>query len=231
MEISAAIQTPTPGVHLSHSFYLRLGFTKLEHTNTFFSDGSVIVEVDSDRFTRTGLKLYRQDWSEVVARLPSFTPIIEREGAYVLGAPSGARVYLHPGEAPWDPARVKRSPRSRLGDFSGLSIETLDLNHSMQFWGALGYELSSGGVDKGWLTLGCEGAINVSLMGMFSCPHLFPNPGLTYFNHGENLRFIRALRDARVPIAEEITQFNAKGQVDNVIVVNPGGTGFFVFDD
>ncbi len=228
MKITASIQTPTPDEQLSLSFYLRLGFTKLEHPEPLFSDGSVTVELVGDRFARTGLKLYGEHWNEIVPRLPPHTPVIEREEMFVVGAPSGARVYLHKGQAKW---KAQPLPRSRLGDFSGLSVETIDMSQSVQFWNALGFEISSGGVDKGWLTLSQEGAIDVSLMKMFSCPHLFPNPGLTYFNHGENPKLIRALRDARVPIAEEITHFNAEGLVDNVIVADPGGTGFFVFND
>ena len=53
----------------------------------------------------------------------------------------------------------------------------------------------------------------------------------TYFNSGRNPEIIAELRSAGVPLTEEITVFNERGDVDNVIVRDPGGTGFFVFND
>ena len=64
-----------------------------------------------------------------------------------------------------------------------------------------------------------------------ACPHLFFNPSLTYFNSGKNLEVVEKLRKADVPILEEITAFNPEGKVDNVILRDPGGFGFFVFND
>ena len=44
------------------------------------------------------------------------------------------------------------------------------------------------------------------------CPHLFFNPSLTYFNGKEgNPKVITAVRDAGIPITEEITHFNREG--------------------
>lgn len=71
----------------------------------------------------------------------------------------------------------------------------------------------------------------VSLMRPLNCPHLFFNPSLTYFNGGRNPEVIAAIRKAGVPISEEITHFNSRGEVDNVILRDPGGYGFFVFND
>ncbi|MFK8104239.1 MAG: hypothetical protein AB8G15_17055 [Saprospiraceae bacterium] len=68
-------------------------------------------------------------------------------------------------------------------------------------------------------------------MKAFACPHLFFNPSLSYFNGKENLAIITELRARKIPLTEEITFFNPEGIVDNVIVRDPGGLGFFVFSD
>ena len=73
--------------------------------------------------------------------------------------------------------------------------------------------------------------LNVSFMVPNVCPHLFFNPSFTYFNSGKNPEIIAKLREAKVPIKEEITLFNPNGEVDNVILQDPGGFGFFVFND
>jgi hypothetical protein len=66
----------------------------------------------------------------------------------------------------------------------------------------------------------------------FSCPHLFFNPSLTFFNGKENNpKVIQKIRDLNIPITQEITAFNEEGLVDNIIIRDPGGLGFFVFND
>lgn len=42
---------------------------------------------------------------------------------------------------------------------------------------------------------------------------------------------IEAVRKAGIPITEEITHFNSEGIVDNIIIRDPGGYGFYVFND
>jgi hypothetical protein len=64
-----------------------------------------------------------------------------------------------------------------------------------------------------------------------TCLHLFFNPSLTYFNGGNNLAVIENIRKLGIPITEEITHFNKDGIVDNIIIRDPGGFGFFVFND
>jgi hypothetical protein len=64
-----------------------------------------------------------------------------------------------------------------------------------------------------------------------ACPHLFFNPSLTYFNGKNNLQIIENIRKSGVDITEEITVFNKEGIVDNVILRDNGGLGFFIFSD
>ena len=54
---------------------------------------------------------------------------------------------------------------------------------------------------------------------------------MTYFNGQKNLAIIEEIRELNIPIAEEITYFNSEGTVDNIIIRDPGGYGFFIFND
>ena len=88
-----------------------------------------------------------------------------------------------------------------------------------------------GDLEKGWAAFANDDGFKLSLLGPGSCPHMVINPSLTYFNSGKNLDVIAEIRGAGIPIAEEITHFNTEGVVDNVILRDPGGFGFYVFND
>lgn len=46
-----------------------------------------------------------------------------------------------------------------------------------------------------------------------------------------NLAVIKKIRELNIPIVEEISTFNKEGIVDNIIIRDPGGYGFFIFSD
>ena len=45
------------------------------------------------------------------------------------------------------------------------------------------------------------------------------------------MEIIEKIRELNFPITEEITHFNDQGIVDNIIIRDPGGFGFFLFSD
>ena len=79
------------------------------------------------------------------------------------------------------------------------------------------------------MTFGSD--FTITLMKPMTCPHLFFNPSMTYFNGKKNLSIIEKIRQLNIPIAEEITHFNNEGIADNMIIRDPGGYGFFIFND
>ncbi|MCB9670280.1 MAG: hypothetical protein H6734_12460 [Alphaproteobacteria bacterium] len=219
--MTTTIQTPTPDLERTADFYARLGFTRRDaHT---FTDGAVTIVVAPARTARVAVVLHgAPDVREALGR------VVEHEGRWLASDPNGVWLCLDPSEAPEIPAGTGRS---RVGTFAGLSIESLDPVRTVAFWEAAGWRPEKGDAAQGWVQLGREGCVGISVMGPNMCPHLFPNPGLTYFNSGKNLEVVAALREAGVPLAEEITLFNERGEVDNVVLVDPGGLGFFVFND
>ncbi len=223
------LQTPTPNLAQSKDFYTRLGFKDVStEERTLLADGKAVIEINPHRFARAGLKLFQASWEETVSKLHTQTVVLKNEEGYQFCDPSGVWVYLVEGELdlPFEVA-----PPSVLGNMAGMSIETPDMKRSAELWEVLGFEKIMGALEDGWVVYQNEDEVGVSFMRPNTCPHLFFNPSLTYFNGGKNLPVIEKIRSLGIPITEEISVFNQEGLVDNVIVRDPGGLGFFVFND
>ena len=120
---------------------------------------------------------------------------------------------------------------SVLGNYMGLSLETPDMDKSAQLFEILDFKAVMGSAEQGWVVFQNADGLGISLMKPMSCPHLFFNPSLTYFNGQNNLAVIEKIRALDIPITEEITHFNEENKVDNIIIRDPGGLGFFLFSD
>lgn len=225
------IQTSTNQLQESLDFYSKLNFTKIENHFNLMTDGKVIIEINDNRFARAGMKIYRNSWSEIVSELETVTTVLKQENGYLLSDFSGVWIYLMEAEdfdLEIDLSAVKSST---LGNFVGVSLETIDIRESLKVWEILGFSKKMGEIEQGWVTYANEDGMSVSFMKANSCPHLFFNPSLTYFNGANNLKIIEQIRDLNIPITEEITVFNKKGIVDNIIIRDSGGLGFFLFSD
>ncbi|MDB4118217.1 hypothetical protein N9575_01590, partial [Flavobacteriaceae bacterium] len=63
------------------------------------------------------------------------------------------------------------------------------------------------------------------------CPHSFFNPSLTFFNGQKNKGIIDHIKQVELPIEEEVI-FSAEEKIaQNIILKDPGGLGFFIFND
>ena len=228
--MTAHVITATPSLPESFSFYQKLGFAVIRAEPHLVTDGQVIIHVDPDRHARTGIALYAPSWSTVIDALSASAPYQKIEGGHLFHDPSGVRVILKQGEGPSIPEGD--GSKSLLGNFAGVSIEAADMDSSLQFWKTLGFAVTMGDAAQGWVSLAAEGCPGISLMRTMMCPHLFFNPSLTYFNGKEgNPKVIAAVRKAGIAITEEITHFNKEGVVDNIIIRDPGGLGYFPFND
>lgn len=229
IEMKTLIQTPTPKLEDSLAFYTKLGFETLsQKRSAIVTDGKAIIEINPELTARCGVKLYSSDWQKTLAMLENEYPLKRMESGYLLGDPSGVWVYLVEGEGIG--AQVSGNPSSVLGNFAGLSIETLAIDKSQEMWQILGFEPVAGDADEGWISLS-NNELTVSLMAPLACPHLFFNPSLTFFNGEKNLSVIKTVKKLGIPITEEITCFNEEGVVDNIIIRDPGGLGAFLFND
>ncbi|MEO1050920.1 MAG: hypothetical protein AAFX87_09840 [Bacteroidota bacterium] len=225
------IQTPTPNLRESIDFYQKLSFNQIsEQKPVMVTDGKTIIEINDDRFARAGVKLFRSDWQRVLAELEGFAQVTSWENGYVLSDPSNAWIYLATTDDQVDFEPSEQS-YSVLGNNAGLSLETTDMDRSTRIWEVVGFKKNMGSAEQGWISLVNEDGLVISLMKPHSCPHLFFNPSLTYFNGENNPAIIEKIRSLNISITEEITYFNKEGKVDNIIIRDPGGFGFFIFND
>ena len=230
--MKSIIQTVTPNIGMSLEFYKKLNFQEIpnEHSS-LVTDGKVIMEINTDRSARSGVKLYQASWQKEVTGLEKITAITKIDNGYLLADPSGTWIYLM--EKPFDiNYELKEKAFGITGNYAGLSLETMDIERSLEIWETLHFSITMGGADKGWVTLKNADDMGISLMKPLMCPHLFFNPSLTYFNGKiNNPMVIEKIRAVNIPITEEITTFNKEGIVDNIIIRDPGGFGFFLFND
>jgi len=230
--MQAIIQTPTPHLKKSIGYYNKLGFTRIENKlNPLFSDGTSLIEINPDRFARAGVKLYQKDWNnDLIAALSKMAKVSTITNGYKLCDPSGTWIYLLNSKQESN-IDLKSIQPSTLGNNAGISIETPNINMSIDIWRLVGFTSQQGDAAKGWVSLTNQQKFTISLMNPETCPHLFYNPSLTFFNGENNLKVIEKIRLLKIPITEEITHFNKEGKVDNIIIRDPGGLGFFLFSD
>lgn len=230
--MNTIIHTPTNNLAESLDFYTRLNFQVIPHEQMqLVSDGQCLLEINPDRYARAGIKLFKVSWQEAVTTLEKMTVVHATKGGLLLNDPNGVRIYLMEAE-PDLAVDLSAFPGSKLGNFAGISLESTDLLKSQRIWEALDFAKTTGGPEQGWLGLKNQDGMVLSIMRPNTCPHLFFNPSLTYFNgKTNNPVVIQKIREAGIPITEEITQFNKEGIVDNIIIRDPGGYGFFIFND
>ena len=221
--------TPTPDMDQSKNYFSKLNFELYEKEAICYAyDQQLCIAITDDRKQRSGLCLIKNSWIKELDDLRIFAKVHSVGKAHYLTTPSGTWIQLREGQEIVLPSSQKKS---LLGNFAGLSLETMDMALSARIFACLGFEHSMGEIDKGWMSYTDQFDNTISLMSPFACPHLFLNPSLTFFNGTENTRVIQSVRDASLPILEEITAFNKDGVVDNIILCEPGGYGFFVFND
>jgi len=224
------IQTPTPNLKKSIDFYTRLKFdVNVEEENAIVTDGQVTIFINSERTARAGVNLFFENKEALIDDLQTKNIFYGTSGN-MFSEPSGMRITLLDSS---DKPKQNTTPQrpSMLGSFAGVSLETPNMEKSLGIWHTLGFEVSMGSVEQGWIALSNAQGHTISLMKPMSCPHLFFNPSLTYFNGVDNLSIIEGIRDVGVEITEEITHFNPEGIADNIIIRDPGGFGFFIFSD
>lgn len=229
--MQSIIITPTNGLQNSFDFYQRLNFTIIPHDSmNLVTDGKVVIEISENRFARAGVKLFQENWEEVVKILKTKTKVIEIKNGYLVNDGNGVFIYLMELK-PAIEIDFEKVESSTLGNSMGVSIEAFDIEKTVEIWSILGFSQTMGSIEQGWVVYTNEEGFGVSFMQPNSCPHLFFNPSLTYFNGNKNLEIIEKIRQSGILIAEEVTVFNKEGIVDNIILQDNGGLGFFIFSD
>lgn len=222
--------TPTPALRQSLDYYGSLGFEYRKHKDKHFVfDNQLVIEINENRFARPGIKLHFKNLEERVSAVRRSVKVFEDDNYYMFDLPGPLRVYLTDKEelVPL----FRHTVNSVLGNFSGICIETAESQKASEISQTLGMRFVYGDTESSFFTMGNEDMAKISFMAPCTCPHLFFNPSLCFFNGAQNTERIARVRKAGVDIAEEITLFNAQGEVDNIVLRDPGGFGIFMFSD
>ncbi len=220
------IQTPTPDIDKSIRFYKTLNFEIQEHKSEVFAfDSKVIIRINPERTARVSIQLISSDWTAV----KQASEIIPINDNHLVLDPNGIWVELIEKDTFIHTLNTNQS--SILGAYNSISIETLNIEKSYTFWETLGFKASPIDFSKGWLSATSKNQDSVSFLKALQCPHLFFNPSLTYFNGTQNINIINEIKTRGVEVTEGITVFNTENIVDNIILRDPGGLGFFIFND
>ena len=224
------INTPTPSVEQSIKFYSDLNFHCTSISDYHYAiSGDLKIRINHERLSRAGMVFYNNDWSEFLNSYGEERAVESKDNRHFIADPNG--IILELCNSADYPTLPDHQSEVLTGNFSGISIEAFDFKQSIAFWTKLGYKKTMGNEDSGWIAMSNDTPIGISLMKFNMCPHLFFNPSFTYFNSGKNLEVIQRIREANIQITEEITLFNKEGLADNIIIRDPGGFGFFVFND
>jgi len=229
--MSTIVHTPTNNLEESLEFYKKLNYEVISDSSpTLVTDGKVIIEINPDRYARPGVKMYKGSWENEVEKLEKYTVVHSIDKGYLLNDLNGCWIYLMEEEAPFD-YHFPEAAFGMTGNFYGINMEASDMHKSHDIWSSLGFKIQMGELDKGFVAMDNADGFPLALMRPQTCPHLFFSPSMTFFNGKGNLKVIENIHKAGVPITEEITHFNKEGIVDNIIIRDPGGFGFFIFSD
>ena len=224
------MQIPTANLNQSIVFYKKLGFEiRTQGLKILAIDSQICNEINQERTARIYIQLHQNSRNNSLLQLKDRTPIIKIEEGYLITDPNGIWIKLI--EKTLNEKAIRSNSKSLLGNYGGVYIETLDVSKSYEFWSLLGFSSTSKDFSKGWIEIKSEAGDSISLLQAQQCPHLFFNPSLTYFNGFRNLEIIESIKKHNIGIREKVTEFNSKGEVDNIILRDSGGLGFFIFND
>lgn len=224
------IHSPSPNPAESLAFYKKLGYQVKENQgNPILTDGMMLIELNPDSSARPGIKIIKSSWKNEVLKLEKLCQVYKTNDGYLINDFSGCWIYLVEDKEALN-FELKGESFGLTGNFSGISLEASDVEKTFAIWSAVGFTLSHGKIGDNYVVLDLNG-FNVALMKPQTCPHLFINPSLTFFNGKNNLGLIKQIREANIPITEEITCFNKEQIVDNIILRDPAGYGMFIFSD
>jgi predicted lactoylglutathione lyase len=226
--MNTIIQTPTPDILKSKSFYTKMGFTEISDSNCY-TDGKSIIEINPERFARPGIKLIASSWTSEVEKLNSLTKVITTDSGFLLGDCTGTWIYLIESETSL--TIPENCTPSLMGNNQGITIESIDIEKAANIWNTIGFKTVAGNIEQGWISLVNGDGVVINIMTPNCCPHLFLNPSISFFNGTNNQAIIEKIRATEIEIKEEITHFSKENTVDNIIMADPGNIGFFIFND
>lgn len=128
--MNALIQLASPNLKKSQLFYEKLSFNKID-ANTY-SDGFGVFSINEKRTARNSLILFSNSWKNEVEKLRAKTKVVETEDGFLFADYSGCPILLKETENPYQNWNMDH--KSHLGNFMGLSLESIRMNDSMELF-------------------------------------------------------------------------------------------------
>ncbi len=219
-------------------FYEQLGYRRVSEgdaptPHAMLTDGIVRLTLREGSAWKTTLTYYVENLAERVAAFEQRGVKFEDKGdaggrvtSATLTDPNGMEVNLVEA-ASSEIYQPPGTPVSAAGQFGELSIETGDVQKSLDFWTRLGFEptdympnppVSWGSIADGLLMLG--------IYRKGHCPHTIRTPSITYFEADMPER-IRKLKQEGMTFLEEIPGEN--GETGHAVAEAPEGQLLFLF--
>ena len=219
-------------------FYEQLGYQKVSESaapdpHALLTDGVIRLALRVGSKWKTTLTYYVEDLAERVAaferRGVRFDDRRESHGR-VTGAtltdPNGLEVNLVEA-APSQIYQPPGAPVSAAGQFGELSIETGDVQKSLDFWTRLGFKPTEYMPDPhdAWGSI-ADGLLMLGIYREGHCPHIIRTPSITYFEADMPER-IRQLKQKGITFLDELP--GANGETGHAVAEAPEGQLLFLF--
>lgn len=232
--MKAHIHVPVQNLKDSLAFFAKLQYSIIleSELDAYITDGCIVLHLAPKKMA-AGYTFYVEKLETQLAQLKEAGVAcrlnLNQDSSYqeiLVEEPNGVLVrFLQSAD---EPHLEKVEASSICGAHYGIGIMAEDFVSSIDFWESLGFKLTNGTRESKSYVEMTNDTIPLGIYRPGSCPHLFENPSLTYFEKDMADRIAKA-KAAGVEFVEEITQFNEQGIVDHAIWKSPGGLHAFMF--
>jgi predicted enzyme related to lactoylglutathione lyase len=238
MKLGYAFEIVIAVQHLDRSlqFYEKLGYKKLDDSSlpasdTLLTDGMIRLKLRQGNAWKANLIYYAQNVREKAEALERLGVRIDKKLDLKIPEvsftdPNGLEVELLQAKKS-DLVLPPQAPISKAGRFGELSIETEDLQGSLDFWIKLGFEPTEYMPDPPvtWGSIS-DGLLMLGLYKKGHLPHIIKTPTITYFEEDMPER-IRKLKQEGMEFIQELP--GPDGETGHAIAQAPEGQLIFLF--
>lgn len=211
----------------SKTFFTMLGCTTIssDDSSALMTDGNLYFDIRRSDRSATALSYIADGIANRVEMAVNLElQIVEQSQHHaIIREPNGLNILLvDPNMMPLK--EFSRTPTSICGTFCEASLETDNLEDSIQWWHNVGFKTAAQKETRCTLD---DGKIKVGLYKRETCPHAFKNPSLAYFEPDMERR-ISELKKRGIRFVQEEKEIGMEG---HAIAESPDGQYFFLFKE
>jgi hypothetical protein len=207
------------------TFCTTLGFRIIlsDRDSALLTDGTLYFDVRRSEHSATALSYIGDDIVNKIEMAENLELHVTEKSRHhaIIREPNGLNILLI-DEKIIPLKEFSRRPISLCGTFYEVSLETDNIERSIQWWHNVGFKVTA--KKETWCTLD-DGNINIGLYQRGTCLHKFKNPSLTYFEADMKER-IAELKKRNIQLVQDEEDIGMKG---HAIAETPDGQYFFLF--